>query len=99
MRGLRLYCFVAEPKYSEGYKKWKELVVNVLARAGVKIVLFTNSILFTPATITYLVDRNVLLRVNVSIDGAKKETVESIRVNVNYKKMVKLLKQIKERLI
>jgi radical SAM protein with 4Fe4S-binding SPASM domain len=72
------------------YNKWKD-ITSLLSEAGVKISLSTNSILLTPTNIKHLVDHRLLLGFNVSIDGATKETVEAIRVNVNYDHMMRNL--------
>lgn len=69
------------------YKKWRD-ITSLLSEAGVKISLSTNSILLTPTNIKHLVDNRLLLGFNVSIDGATKETVEAIRVNVNFDHMM-----------
>lgn len=69
------------------YNKWKDIAA-MLFESGVKISLSTNSILLTPTNIKHLVDNRLLFGVNISIDGATKATVESIRVNVNFDHMM-----------
>ncbi len=69
------------------YKGWKTIADN-LQYNGVKIILFTNGILLIPSNIRYLIDKEIVHYLNVSMDGATRETVESIRVNVKFDKLI-----------
>lgn len=75
------------------YPKWRELAM-ALAGDGVKLSISTNGILLTPKNIRFLVDNKIVKNLNVSMDGATKETLESIRVNVKYDRLVKNLKYL-----
>jgi MoaA/NifB/PqqE/SkfB family radical SAM enzyme len=69
------------------YPGWKKIAAR-LARNGVKLSISTNGILLSPENTKYLIDNNVLQYLNVSVDGARKETIESIRVNVRYENLI-----------
>jgi MoaA/NifB/PqqE/SkfB family radical SAM enzyme len=69
------------------YKGWKR-VANYLVSQGIKLSISTNGILLIPSNIRYLIDNNILHYLNISMDGAKKETLESIRVNVKFDKLI-----------
>jgi len=65
------------------YNKWKD-ISKLLVDNGIKHSISTNGILLTPNNIHYLIDNKIISKLNISMDGATKETIESIRVNVNY---------------
>ena len=65
------------------YKSWKT-IADILTQHGVKLSISTNSILLTPANIRYLIDHRIMHKLNISMDGATKGTVEAIRINVNF---------------
>jgi MoaA/NifB/PqqE/SkfB family radical SAM enzyme len=69
------------------YKEWKRIADNLVSQ-GVKLSLSTNGILLTPSNIRYLIDNNILHYLNISMDGATKETLETIRVNVKFEKLI-----------
>jgi len=75
------------------YPKWRELA-TALVGAGVKLSISTNGILLTPKNIGFLIDNKIVKGINVSMDGATEETLESIRVNVKYDRLVKNLKYL-----
>jgi hypothetical protein len=68
------------------YPGWKT-VARRLADQGVQLSISTNGILLTPANVAYLIDHRLARSINVSIDGAVKETVEAIRVNVKFDRL------------
>ena len=65
------------------YPHWKD-VIAYLERYGLKLYLYTNGSLLTPANIRYLLDRKVLGYLCVSLDGASAEMVESIRKKIRF---------------
>ncbi len=69
------------------YKRWKK-IADYLVSNGVKLSISTNSIRLIPENIRYLIDNQVIRTLNISMDGATKETVESIRVNVKYDELI-----------
>lgn len=69
------------------YRDWKRIAARLVDN-GTKLSISTNGILLTPPTIQYLIDKQIIKSLNISIDGATKETVESIRTNVNFEKLV-----------
>lgn len=69
------------------YPGWKE-IAGQLAGNGVKLSISTNGILLTESNIRYLVDHRMLFKLNVSLDGASRKTVEAIRRNVNYDRLL-----------
>lgn len=75
------------------YKDWKK-IADTLARNGTKLAISTNGILLTKATIEYLVDHQIIHTLNVSMDGASKQTVETIRRNVSYDKLLESIEYI-----
>ncbi len=69
------------------FKGWRK-VAALLASNGTKISISTNGIRLTRENIRYLIDNNIILSLNISMDGAKKETIESIRVNVKFDQLI-----------
>jgi sulfatase maturation enzyme AslB (radical SAM superfamily) len=70
------------------YYKWWKKVLHYLVSHGINTSISTNGILLTKSNIHYLIDNKLLHYLNISMDGATKETVESIRVNVNFNKLI-----------
>jgi sulfatase maturation enzyme AslB (radical SAM superfamily) len=70
------------------YRDWKKIAARLVGN-GTKLSISTNGILLTPATIQHLIDEQIIKSLNISIDGATKETVESIRRNVNFEKLIR----------
>lgn len=75
------------------YPSWKKAVERLLAQ-GVKLSISTNGILLNKNNIHYLIDNKAVSKLNVSMDGACKETVESIRVNVNFDNLCESIKYL-----
>jgi MoaA/NifB/PqqE/SkfB family radical SAM enzyme len=69
------------------YPKWKE-ICRRLAASGVVLSVSTNGIALTSDAVHTLIDSQVLGHLNVSIDGATRETIEAVRVNVKYDRLV-----------
>ena len=72
------------------YKGWKK-VAALLASQGVKLSISTNGIRLTPENIKYLIDNTIVQKLNISMDGATKATVEGIRVNVDFDNLMNTL--------
>ena len=69
------------------YENWK-MIAELLVNNGIKLTISTNSILLTPSTIEFLIDNKIMQNLNISIDGASKETIESIRLGVKYDQLI-----------
>jgi len=69
------------------YDNWRE-VAGLLEKNGVKFDISTNGILLKPDNARFLIDKNIVKYLNVSVDGATQETVESIRGNVDFKQLL-----------
>jgi sulfatase maturation enzyme AslB (radical SAM superfamily) len=69
------------------YKRWKKIADHLVSN-GVKLSISTNSIRLIPENIRYLIDNQVVRALNISMDGATKKTVESIRVKVKFDELV-----------
>lgn len=65
------------------YPRWKEIYQS-LAERQIALSLSTNGIALTEEAVRTLIDGGALAGLNVSVDGATRETVEAIRVNVRY---------------
>ena len=68
------------------YRDWKKIAARLIDH-GTKLSISTNGILLTSSNIKYLIDNRIIKNLNISIDGARKETVESIRKNVDFDKL------------
>lgn len=76
------WCNGAEYLY---YKEWRKIAL-MLAEQGVKLRVSTNGILLTEPTIRFMIDNKILRYLTMSLDAATKETMESTRINVNFRK-------------
>jgi MoaA/NifB/PqqE/SkfB family radical SAM enzyme len=76
------WCNGAEYLFYPGWKK----VAKMLADQGVKTRVSTNGILLTEQNIDFLLDNRMLGFLTMSLDAAKKETMETTRVRVNFEK-------------
>jgi hypothetical protein len=74
-------------------KNW-QYFAQLLNEANVKPSISTNGILLSENNIKYLIDKQYLDELTISIDGAKKETIESIRINVNFEKLINNIKYL-----
>jgi radical SAM protein with 4Fe4S-binding SPASM domain len=72
------------------YKDWKKVAL-MLAQEGVKTRISTNGILLTEDAVRFLVDKQVLDLLTVSMDAASKEMLESIRINVKFEALLERL--------
>jgi len=64
-------------------KNWKNISER-LRDAHVKTAISTNGILLTKSNIKHLIDYECMDSLNISLDGGTKETIESIRVGLNF---------------
>ena len=77
------------------YDNWKN-VADILKENMVPLGFSTNGILLTPANTRYLIDNKLANVVSISLDGATKETVESIRRNVKYDELLQNIEYLIE---
>lgn len=70
------------------YPKWKK-AAEILKKSGSRVEISSNEILLTEKNVRHIIDNGIADDLSVSLDGAKKETIESIRVNVEFDKLVK----------
>jgi MoaA/NifB/PqqE/SkfB family radical SAM enzyme len=75
------------------YKHWKK-VIKYFRKADVKFELSSNGILLTKENIKYIIDSDTIGFLNISLDGARKETIEYIRRNVNFEKVTRNIKEL-----
>ncbi|MFQ5739651.1 MAG: radical SAM protein [Acidobacteriota bacterium] len=69
------------------YRNWRWLV-DTLFSAGVRLNLSTNGMLLDRDAIDFLFARPYLDSLNISLDGATRETIEAIRVKVRYNQLL-----------
>lgn len=68
-------------------KDWK-VICTELRSNEVFIRNTTNGMILTKENIEFIVDNNLIQNLDISIDGAIKETFESIRVKIKYDKFI-----------
>lgn len=78
------------------YKDWKKVAL-LLKQEGVSMRVSTNGILLNEPTIDFLLERKLLGFLTLSLDAATKETMESIRVRVNYEKTLQRIRYLLRR--
>lgn len=78
------------------YPGWRELLTRFEAQ-GTEVAISTNGMLLDEDTIARLLASASLRDLNISYDGASKDTVESIRRNVNFDKLVGATRRLLER--
>jgi radical SAM protein with 4Fe4S-binding SPASM domain len=91
------FCSGGEPFLNKDMKEF----LKICKRYKVGVGLVTNGSFLTKELCEFLIKNTSLYNISVSFDGARKETVESIRKNVNYDKVVesmKTLSKIKKKL-
>jgi len=75
------------------YRGWRN-VAERLVKQGIKLSISTNGILLTEENIRYLIDNRIISQLNISMDGACKETLEEIRVNVDFEKLCNSIRYV-----
>ena len=63
------------------HQDWRGLA-NKLHASGVRLSISTNGVFLSRSNVDFLCREPYLANLNLSIDGATKETIEAIRVNV-----------------
>lgn len=79
------------------YPGWRDLLQRFEAQ-GTEVAISTNGMLLNDEAIARLVASPSLRDLNLSYDGARQATVESIRRNVNYDKLLGATRRLLERL-
>lgn len=70
------------------YRSWKS-ITKQLKSNGVPLGISTNGIALTSENIKFLIDHHIFHALNISLDGATRETVENIRINVNFDRLIR----------
>ena len=73
------------------YPKWKE-IYNSLKEQRIVLSLSTNGIALNEQAVRTLIDGGAMSHLNISIDGATKDTIEAVRVNVRFEQLVQNLR-------
>lgn len=92
-------CFEAEEHIIDFFMNGSEflfgktwpLVAERLKKQGVKARVSTNGMLLTEQNARLLIDNGYLGKLNLSLDGGTKETIERIRQRVDFDRVVKNL--------
>jgi molybdenum cofactor biosynthesis enzyme MoaA len=71
-------------------KAWED-VAKRLQRQGVRVRFSTNGMLLTERNADLLIKNRYLGKLNVSLDGGTKETIEAVRVRVKYDRVMQNL--------
>ena len=66
------------------YKDWKKIALKLYNEGGTKFRISTNGILLTEQNVRFMIDNGILEHMTLSLDGASKEVLESIRRNVKF---------------
>jgi len=69
------------------HPQWRDFT-RTLAGSGVRLAMSTNGMLLDSGAADTLLGSGVLLDINFSFDGATRTTVERIRANVSFEKLV-----------
>lgn len=88
---------MGEPFVNKNYLEFIKYVSNY----GIFVQFVTNGSLLTDNTIDSLYERDNISKINISIDGATKQTFEGIRIRSNFDVIVKntgnLINKIKKK--
>jgi radical SAM protein with 4Fe4S-binding SPASM domain len=68
-------------------------LVDVLAERGIKCEFFTNGTLLTESRRQAILSRSNIDTVNISCDGSRKDTFESLRVGANFETWKELVRE------
>jgi len=80
------------------YKHWK-FFVDELEKCNVLVDISTNAILFSPENNDFILSKNNIKFIGLSIDSSKKETFEKIRLNIDYDRMIKNIRDLLEKVL
>lgn len=78
------------------HRNWRALASKLAGDCGTQLRFSTNGILLAKSAIEFLIDRKIIETLTVSLDGATKETVEAIRVNVKYDSVLESMRYLSE---
>lgn len=79
------------------HPQWRAMTA-ALAASGVRLSISTNGMLLDERVTAVLMQSGGPFEINFSFDGATKATVESIRVNVNYDRLVQNVRHFLQQL-
>lgn len=79
------------------HKQWQD-VGKRLREEGVRLRISTNGMLLTPNHIDTMIDNDYVGKLNISLDGATRDTIESIRVRVKYDRVMSNIDYLLEKL-
>ena len=65
------------------YRKWVE-VARRLRNSGVRLSISTNGMLLTKTNVDLLIENDFIGCLNLSLDGAHRDTIQKIRARVNF---------------
>ena len=65
------------------YKKWFR-IARTLRDNGIRLSISSNGTLLNRSNVDLLIDNDFIACLNVSFDGARKDTIQKIRVNVDF---------------
>ena len=82
------FCSGGEPLLHKNIKEF----FNICQNYNLSVSLTTNGTLLNESMSNFLIKETTLNQINFSLDGATKETVESIRKGVNYDIVIKNIK-------
>lgn len=78
------------------YKDWQKIATMLYQEGGTKARVSTNGILLQEKNVHFLIDTGMLAHLTVSLDGATKEVLESIRINVKYEETIQKIRYLIE---
>ncbi|HEY8280097.1 MAG TPA: radical SAM protein [Bdellovibrionota bacterium] len=70
------------------FPQWRQIVERLAEKGVPKLRLFTNGMLLNPENVRFLIDNRALEQLLISMNGASKEVLEAIQVNVRYERLL-----------
>ncbi len=86
------FCSGGEPFLNKDMKEF----LRICKKYKIAVGLVTNGSFLTKELCEFLIKNTSLYNISISFDGAKKKTVEDIRKNINYDKVVEGMKNLAE---